>query len=727
MYAYCIIEYPVKTLDKAFTYKIPSDLKEKLKVGIKVLVPFNNRLVHGIVLKISDTFKDSYELKEIAEIEDEFLILNKELIALGYYMKQTTLCNLITAYQTMLPTPLKVKDQNHDYNDYDYFIVLKEEKEKIKDFISTRRKSNKTNILERLLNGEELNKKECNISSLRELIKLDLIKIEKRIHKQTSKKDIIIDNKMLNEEQKNAFYKVLSSFNNNKTFLLHGITGSGKTLVYINLIKEVLKQHKTALLLVPEISLTEQIISIFYNTFGNDVAILHSGLSNKEKYIEYKKILNNEIKIVIGTRSAIFAPLTNIGIIVIDEEHSDTYKQESTPRYHARDIAIKRSEYHNCPVILGSATPSLESMARAKKNVYELLTLNKRANNLMQPEITIVDMKKELQKRNFIISELLDQKIKECLKKQEQIILFLNRRGFSTIISCSNCGFTYKCPHCEISLTYHKTSNTLRCHYCGYTKIKDDICPTCHEKGLNYLGLGTEKLEEIIKEKYKEAKTIRMDADTTSKKGSHDKIIKSFRNEEYNILIGTQMISKGLDFPKCTLVGIINADTSLNIPDFRSSERTFSLLDQASGRAGRANLKGSVIIQTFNPDNETIKAVQRHDYYSFYQNEMKIRKILKYPPYYYLANIKIASKDYESSSKEAIRVKKYLEQNLDLSTILLGPSTASNFKRNNIYRFSITIKYRFDSHLMQTLKELDEIYATNKNVFLEIDINPLRI
>lgn len=727
MYAYCIIEYPVKTLDKAFTYKIPSDLKEKLKVGMKVLVPFNNRLVHGIVLKISDTFKDSYELKEIAEIEDEFLILNKELIALGYYMKQTTLCNLITAYQTMLPTPLKVKDQNHDYNDYDYFIVLKEEKEKIKDFISTRRKSNKTNILERLLNGEELNKKECNISSLRELIKLDLIKIEKRIHKQTSKKDIIIDNKMLNEEQKNAFYKVLSSFNNNKTFLLHGITGSGKTLVYINLIKEVLKQHKTALLLVPEISLTEQIISIFYNTFGNDVAILHSGLSNKEKYIEYKKILNNEIKIVIGTRSAIFAPLTNIGIIVIDEEHSDTYKQESTPRYHARDIAIKRSEYHNCPVILGSATPSLESMARAKKNVYELLTLNKRANNLMQPEITIVDMKKELQKRNFIISELLDQKIKECLKKQEQIILFLNRRGFSTIISCSNCGFTYKCPHCEISLTYHKTSNTLRCHYCGYTKIKDDICPTCHEKGLNYLGLGTEKLEEIIKEKYKEAKTIRMDADTTSKKGSHDKIIKSFRNEEYNILIGTQMISKGLDFPKCTLVGIINADTSLNIPDFRSSERTFSLLDQASGRAGRANLKGSVIIQTFNPDNETIKAVQRHDYYSFYQNEMKIRKILKYPPYYYLANIKIASKDYESSSKEAIRVKKNLEQNLDLSTILLGPSTASNFKRNNIYRFSITIKYRFDSHLMQTLKELDEIYATNKNVFLEIDINPLRI
>ena len=411
----------------------------------------------------------------------------------------------------------------------------------------------------------------------------------------------------------------------------------------------------------------------------------------------------------------------------MDEEHSDTYKQDNTPRYHARDIALKRSEYYSCPLVLGSATPSLESMARANKGVYELITLTKRANNLAMPEVFIVDMKEELKKRNFIISELLDQKIKECLEKEEQVILLLNRRGFSTIITCSNCGFTYKCPHCEISLTYHKTSNTLRCHYCGYTKIKDDICPECKEKGLNYLGLGTEKLEEIIKEKYEKARTIRMDADTTTKKGAHDKIIASFRREEYNLLIGTQMISKGLDFPKCTLVGIINADTSLNIPDFRSSERSFSLLDQASGRAGRSTLKGTVIIQTFNPDNETIKAVKKHDYNSFYQSEMKVRKILKYPPYYYLANIKIASKDYSEASKEATKVKNYLEKNLDSSSIILGPSTASNFKRNNIYRFSITIKYRFDQELLKSLKELDDIYATNKKVFLEIDINPLRI
>ena len=548
-----------------------------------------------------------------------------------------------------------------------------------------------------------------------------------RIKKKIYYKEKQEDNKKLNEEQQHAFNTIINSLNINKTFLLYGVTGSGKTLIYIHLIKEVIKKGKTAILLVPEISLTEQIVSIFYQNFGSDVAILHSGLSNKEKYEEYIKILNNEIKIVIGTRSAIFAPLKNIGIIIIDEEHSDTYKQENTPRYHARDIAMHRCEFNRCPLILGSATPSLESMARAKKNVYELVTLKNRANNLPLPEVSIVDMKMELEKRNFTISELLDKKIKECLDKGEQVILLLNRRGFSTFITCSNCGFTYKCPHCEISLTYHKSSNTLRCHYCGYTKIKDDLCPECHEKGLNYMGMGTEKLEEIIKEKYESAKVIRMEADTTTRKGAHDKIIKAFKNEEYNILIGTQMISKGLDFPKCTLVGVINADTSLNIPDFRSSEKTFSLLDQAAGRAGRSTTPGSVIIQTFNPDNETIKAVKKHDYDSFYEQEMQVRKILKYPPYYYLANIKIASKEYTLASTESTKVKNYLEKNLDPKSIILGPSTASNFKRNNIYRFSITIKYRFDEHLMKVLKELDNIYATNKNVFLEIDINPLRI
>ena len=727
MYAYCIIEYPIKSLDKAFTYKIPSSLQEKLQVGMKVMVPFNNRLVHGIVLKITNQYDGDYELKEIARIEDEFLILNEELLRLGKYMQELTLCNLITAYQTMLPSALKVKEQKVDYNEYEVWLKLNCSKEDALEYTFTHRKSHKTEILEALLEKSMVLKKDYQAASVRELVKLGLIMEEKKVKERVVENTALNIDKTLNEDQLKVYDTIISSLDESRTFLLYGVTGSGKTLVYMYLIKKVLKYKKTALLLVPEISITEQIVHLFYEAFGSRVAILHSGLSNKEKYLEYVKILKGEVSIVIGTRSAVFAPLKNIGIIIMDEEHSDTYKQDNNPRYHARDIAIKRCEYHNCPIILGSATPSLESMARASKNVYTLLELKRRANNLELPEVFIVDMKEELEKRNFVISELLDQKIKECLESKNQVILLLNRRGFSTFITCSNCGFTYKCPHCEISLTYHKHANTLRCHYCGYTKIKDDICPECGEAGLNYMGMGTEKLEEIIREKYSDACIIRMDADTTSKKGAHDKIIQAFKNLEYNVLIGTQMVSKGLDFPKCRLVGVINADSSLNIPDFRSSERTFSLLDQAAGRAGRSTIPGSVVIQTFNPDNEVIKDVAKHDYDAFYKQEMQIRKVLKYPPYYYLANIKVASREYSTASQEVGKVKEYLEKNLDKSSIILGPSTASNFKRNNIYRFSITIKYRFDKKLARVLKELDEIYAPRNDVFLELDINPLKI
>ncbi|MCM1053722.1 MAG: primosomal protein N' [Ruminococcus sp.] len=726
MYAYCVIEYPIKSLDKMFTYKIPENLINKLKVGMKVLVPFNTQIVHGIVLRINNEYEDKYELKEIIRIEDEFLVLNKELLSLGLYLKETTLCNLITAYQTMLPSALKIKNQKSDYNYYEKYVLLNKDIKEVLEYIDSHR-GKKVNILEQLLEVHEINKKELDSTSVRELERIGLVKIDlrRKYRLSNTKKDIL--ELTLNKEQENAFNTILNGLNSNKTYLLYGVTGSGKTLVYINLIKEVIKNGKTAILLVPEISLTNQIINIFYNYFGDDVAILHSGLSKTEKYDEYVKILKRQVKIVIGTRSAIFAPLENIGIIIIDEEHSETYKQESNPRYYALDIAKKRCEYYKSPLVLGSATPSLESMARAKKGVYELLTLKTRANNQVLPEIKIVDMKDELAKRNFIISEELDNSIKECLKNKEQVILLLNRRGYSTIITCSNCGFTYKCPNCEISLTYHKSSNTIRCHYCGYTKIKDDICPDCHEKGLNYMGLGTEKLESIIKEKYAGAKVGRMDADTTANKGMHEKILKAFQNKEYDILIGTQMLSKGLDFPNCTLVGIINADSTLNIPDFRSNERTFALLSQASGRAGRGSKKGKVIIETFNPDNDTIKCVSNHDYDTFYEKEMHIRKILKYSPYYYLINIKVCSKDYKEARENATKIANYLKSKISSDTIILGPSTAINFYLKSIYRFSIIIKYRKDNNLKKTLKELDNIYATNKKVFLEIDLNPLQV
>ncbi len=726
MYASCLIEYPIKTLDKTFTYIIPDYLIEKLKIGMKVLVPFGNRLVHGIVLKIFDTYSDSYELKEIVRIEDEFLILNQELLDLGKFLKETTLCNLITSYQVMLPSALKIKNQKRSFNKYIKYVTLNKDNENILKYLKTH-KGKKREILERLLEEEKVLKSQFDSTCIRELESLNLVKItlEKVYRLNREKKNV--EEKILTKEQAEVYKRIVNKLDTNDVFLIFGVTGSGKTLIYINLIKKVISLEKTALLLVPEISLTEQIVNIFYDYFGNDVAILHSGLSNSEKYDEYVKILRGEVKIVIGTRSAVFAPLENIGIIIIDEEHSDTYKQETSPRYHALDVAKKRSQTHNCPLVLGSATPSLESMARALKGVYTLLVLKKRVNNGVLPTNIIVDMKEELKKRNFIISEELDKSIREKLNKKEQIILLLNRRGYSTVITCSNCGFTYKCPFCEISLTYHKSSNTLRCHYCGYTKIKDDICPKCGEAGLNYLGFGTEKLENIIKEKYPLASVIRMDSDTTSKKGAHEKIISSFKRHEYDILIGTQMISKGLDFPNCTLVGIINADTTLNIPDFRSGERTFALLHQASGRAGRSTQKGKVIIQTFNPDNKTIINVSLNNYLKFYQEEMQIRKILKYPPYYYLVNIKVCSKDYNNASINALKVYNYLKANLNKSCIILGPSTALNFKLKNIYHFNITIKYRLEENIKQVIKELDNIFALEKEVFLKIDFNPLQL
>ncbi len=725
MYAYCVIEYPIKALDKAFTYLIPENLRSRIKVGMKVLVPFNTRLVHGIVLEIKNSYEGDYELKSIARIEDEFLVLNSELILLGKYLQEVTLCNLITAYQTMLPSALKIKEQKTNYNKYEYYVSLNADLNTILEYQNTHR-GKKVAILERLIDENQVNKKEFPSSSLRELLQAGLIKITPQEIYRINKTKTLVTAQKLNLEQQKVYNSILASFNKFHTFLIYGVTGSGKTLIYINLIKAVLKNKKTAILLVPEISLTEQIINIFYAHFGSDVAILHSGLSKAEKYDEYLKILRKEVKIVIGTRSAIFAPLENIGIIIIDEEHSDTYKQDTTPRYHALTIAKKRCEYHNAPLVLGSATPSLESMARAQKGNYELLSLTKRANNQELPKSLIVDMAEELKKRNFIISEALEKAITETLNKKEQVILLLNRRGYSTVITCSNCGFTYKCPNCEISLTYHKTSNSLRCHYCGYTKIKDDICPKCGEKALNYLGLGTEKLESLIAQKF-QARIIRMDADTTSKKGSQNKIITAFKNGEYDILIGTQMISKGLDFPNCTLVGIINADTTLNIPDFRSSERTFALLSQASGRSGRGKNPGRVIIQTYNPTHYTIIAASKNAYLDFYNYEMQIRKTLKYPPYYYLINIKVASKIYEQASLNSTKVVKYLKNHISSNTIILGPSTALNFKINNIYRFNITLKYRFDSTIMPTLKELIQIFSTNKDTFLEINPEPLTI
>ncbi len=726
MYAEIIIEYPVKSLDKMFTYIIPSNIMELVCVGMKVLVPFGKNTVNGFILKIKEENSSEYELKEIIDIVDKELILSEELLKLGSFMQEKTLCTRISAYQAMLPSSYKAKTNKTNYNIYTEYILLNKDIEYIKKYIEENKRSKKQNeILLNLIENKKVNRKSFPTSLVKILLEKKLIKLEK----EQAYRDIVSYKSeqifKLTTKQNEVYESVDLSKTN--TYLLYGITGSGKTEIYLKLIEDVIKAGKTAVMLVSEISLTMQIVKRFYARFKDNVAVFHSALSEGEKHDEYLKIINEKVKIVVGTRSAIFAPLKNIGIIIIDEEHSETYKQDNNPRYNAKEMALFRCEYNNCPLVLGSATPTLDSMARAIKGVYKLLVLNERVGQSTLPNTIIVDMEKEIKMGNNYFSKELIDEINNTLEKDKQVILLLNRRGFSTFVTCSSCGYNYKCPHCDITLTYHKTTNNLVCHYCGYLTKKEEVCPKCHEKALNFLGLGTEKLEEYIKELFIKAKVIRMDQDTTTKKGSHDKIIESFKNKEYNILLGTQMISKGLDFKDVTLVGVINADTSLNVPDYKANENTFSLLNQVAGRAGRSNNKGKVILQTFNPNNDILKFSANNDYKSFYLSEMKFRNKLKYPPYYFLVGIKIISKEYNQALSEAKKIVDYLKQNLEKETIILGPTTAALLKYKNNYRFQVIIKYKRDNKLLNVLKNLDINYAVKKEVMIEIDINPNKI
>lgn len=722
MYAEVLIQYGAKVLDKTFTYHIPSNMN--VVVGNKVKVEFAKKQIYGIVINIKNN-TDLENVNEIIEVINPKIHLTNELIELGKYLSKECFCTLIKSYQTMFPTSLKVKNIKSNYNKYDEYLELNTCKEKVLEYIDKNKRSKaKIEILKRLLNGETINKSDIK-SAYKGLIDEEIIKIKKvrkfRINTNINTKKEYV----LTPEQNNIIDNV--DLLSNKVHLLYGVTGSGKTVIYIDLIKKVLKMNKGAIMLVPEISLTTQMVNRLYNSFGSDIAILHSGLSDGEKYDEYTKINDGLVHVVVGTRSAIFAPLNNIGLIIIDEEHSTTYKQETSPRYNAIDIAKWRCNFNNAPLILGSATPSLESYARGEKDVYKLLTLDKRVGNISLPTVKLVDMREEMKKRNMLFSDELKINIINTLNKHEQVMILLNRRGYSTFVSCQSCGYTYKCPHCEITLTYHKNSNNLRCHYCGYTKIFNSICPNCKEDAIRSFGSGTEKIELELKKLFPTARILRMDRDTTIRKGSHEKYIKMIENEEVDIIVGTQMISKGLDFPLISLVGIINADETLNIPDFRSNERTFSLLNQVSGRAGRSGIESNVIIQTFNPDNKLFEFIKNNDYKSFYKYEMNIRKKLKYPPYYYLISLKICSKNYEEASKNASKISTYLTNHISNTSIVLGPSTATMFKLNDIYRFQILIKYRFDDKLHDALNFIDNLYITNKEVYIEIDNNPLSI
>lgn len=723
MVANVLVELSNRNIDKTFTYNIPNELENLIKVGIRVLVPFGKQTLEGFVLSISENTNSEIELKDIIKPIDDEVILNEELLELGKFIKRKTLSTLISAYQVMLPKALKADKKTKINKSYESNIIIKDEK-LLKDYKLTDKQKI---IIDEIRNGKNDKKhlKDLAASSLTTLLNKGILE-----EVLSEKYRLSIENKKeykkveLNDEQKNAVNTVLSDLDKSNTYLLYGVTGSGKTEVYMEIIDAMLLQGKTAIVLVPEISLTPQMVERFSSRFKENIAILHSRLNDGEKYDEYRKIARGEVKIVIGARSAIFAPLKNIGVIIVDEEHTTSYKQESTPKYNAIDIAVERAKHHNSQVVLGSATPTLESFAKVIKGIYKLIELKKRANNKALPTVTLVDMNKE-KNRNNHFSKTLIQEIQNTLDRKEQVILLLNRRGYSSFVTCSNCGYVSKCPNCDITLTYHKTSDMERCHYCGYATKRKEVCPECHEKAIEQLGYGTEKIEEELKSLFN-ARVIRMDLDTTGTKGAHEKIISAFRNQEYDILLGTQMIAKGLDFANVTLVGVINADTSLMIPNFRSSEYTFDLLSQVSGRSGRGEKKGTVIIQTFNQDHYAIKLAKTHDYMAFFKEEMKIRKTLQYPPYCFLVSIKVISKDYNLAQTESNLIAKRLRENL-LNSTVLGPSIGSTFKINNTYRFGIIIKYKKEDNLYPFLEKMLDYYKINDKIRLDIDFNPITL
>lgn len=728
MYVKVIIEIGVKAVDKEYVYKVPTAFLDKIKVGVRVKVNFGTQLLEGFITEIINNYEGNILVRDILEVVDDTPILNEEMFELADYLVNKTLCSKISAFQVMLPKALKAKNKTNMHKKFNKYIILNSDINQVNDYIASCKYNSQKEILNKLLNEKKVLITSLS-SGIKTLEKKGLIKIiEEEVYRYNIIKDNDFKKVSLNSDQERVVEKIISNLNISKTFLLYGITGSGKTEVYLEVIDNVLKEGKNAIMLVPEISLTPQIVQRFVNRFGNNIAILHSGLSDSEKYDEYRKIKEGLVKIVIGARSAIFAPFDNIGAIIIDEEHTPTYKQDETsPRYDAKDVAIWRSKYHKCPLILGSATPSLESFARAGNHVFELLTLTRRPAGSVLPQVHIVDMKEEVKRGNFVFSKLMTDKINEKLGKNEQIILLLNRRGYSSMITCSDCGYVEKCPKCDISLTYHKTSNTLRCHYCGFYKKKTDKCSSCGSSNIKDYGMGTQKLEEELKQKFPSANIIRMDMDTTSKKGAHEQIIKDFGRHKYDILVGTQMIAKGLDFPNVSLVGVLNADMSLTIPDFRSAERTFQLLSQVSGRAGRGDIQGEVIIQTYNNNHYSIVFAKNHDYLSFYKEEMKIRKSLSYPPYYYITLVNISCKDYELGFAHADKIGKYLRDNLEKTTIILGPTMANMFKINNVFHYQCIIKYQRDNKLSKVLKEIDDIYKIESKVNVSINVDPTRL
>lgn len=710
MIAEVIINRSAKKLNRTFDYNIPKNLEELIMIGSTVLVPFGKsaegketNLATGYVVGIKEN--TAYEVKDIANVKHN---LTENQIELAKWMAKRYFCNVSDCINLMVTPGTKSQKKNNVQEKTINTVYLKKDIEEIEfDIEENKIKSEKQKkILQFLKNNEGATIAEIEMFTggtraiVKTLEKNGYIEIvEKKIERNplANKNLEKTENLKLTDEQQNAFNQITKKMDNNQyeQFLIHGVTGSGKTEIYLQLIGKALSQDKTAIVLVPEISLTPQMIDRFISRFNKEkIAVLHSKLSIGERYDEWNRIKEGKAPIVIGARSAIFAPIENIGIIIIDEEHDSSYKSEAVPKYDAKEIAKKIAKENNCPLVLGSATPDLNTYYKAKEEKIKLLELTKRANNSSLPTVEVVDLKTELANGNrSMISLLLHDAIAKNLAEKKQTILFLNRRGFSTFIMCRECGYTVKCKNCDISLTYHKFENKLKCHYCGYEEDVVTVCPECHSTKIRYFGTGTQRLEQEINKEFPNASTIRMDKDTVTKKNSHEEILNKFKDENIDILVGTQMIVKGHHFPNVTLVGVVAADSSLNIDDYRANERTFQILTQVAGRAGREKEQGKVIIQTYNPENFAIQCAKKQDYKKFYETEIALREQLKYPPFKDIILINFNSLVENEIKQVSLDVYKYLVENLNLEEFkIMKPMPSPIDKIQNYYRWRMIIK-----------------------------------
>ena len=742
MIAEIIIDSSVKNLNRMFDYNIPKNMENNISIGSRVLVPFgrSKKLEEGFVTNIKES--TDYEVKDIAKIEEQSLTTEK--IVLSKWMAKRYFSNISECMKLMLKPGTTTKNfANRTKDKTALFVSLNMPKEEVKEYINNKKVKSEKQIsilnyvmqMDTVMQAELIEKTNTSRAIIKTLEKNGFLKIETKKVVRNPLNDKRINrtkNLQFTEEQQLAYSEVEKSIEKNeyKKFLLYGVTGSGKTEIYLQLIEKIVEQGKSAIMLVPEISLTPQMINRFIERFGKEIiSVLHSKLSVGERHDSWERIETGEARIVIGARSAIFAPVQNLGIIIIDEEHDSSYKSEMSPRYNAKEVATEIARYSKIPLLLGSATPDIKTFYEAQNGKIELLRLTKRANKSNLPNVQIVDLRQELANGNrTMISFKLHKLIEENLKNKKQTILFLNRRGFSTFIMCRDCGYVAKCKNCNISLTYHKKEGKLKCHYCGYEEPLITICPNCGSKKIRHFGSGTQKLELEINKMFPKASTIRMDIDTVTKKNSHEEILRKFNEEKIDILIGTQMIVKGHHFPDVTLVGVVSADGSLNIDDYRASERTFDLLVQVAGRAGREHLPGNVIIQTYNPDNYSVQYAKKQNYEEFYNVEIKLRKQLRYPPFCDIIMFGISGEQEEIVSKTANELftnldKKIKEENI--SANLLKPLPAPIDRIKNRFRWRIIMKTNISDKLIEIINEClydKELLKNNARVIA--DINP---